>query len=841
MYGAALLWLHRRDPGDAGVNSSHIVFLPRRFCKPGSPSFSGFAGDVSRWAAGGFRIGAVVLPVLVLTSRPLGDPTGASWGTPPPPHSVDLEGRHTEALDFDVVAAQKASRDGLNAGIPHEPGVVLAQTVNHGAGTLGGFSLVGSVAVLTADDSMVTVKDTGFGITPGANLAAVTTRFIQTFGDDYDQIAVFLSFADRLSPNALAYLQPVKNDVKGLGLDLYDRTSLFGSKGRMQGVLNMKRINLYGRDAAGDPENSLYPVWAQEAAHRWLVYFRFQSVGEAVSTALLGRQNAHWERGVQAQGSIMDGYDWMQNPDGSYTPGKRAVRYGELDQYGMGLRKAAEVAPFYILKDLTDTAGTPITMMTPISSGGRYLAKRIDLTVADIIRAVGPREPEVDVAASDLRMGVMLLGQPDEDLGDLVGEASQIDNTRRLWTEFYNTAGGGRGKVCTDLLRPCRGEAFSYGTVELDEGAGAGEPDGVLGRGEPFVLKVDVTNSGDQPARAQLTARAVGLTFYQPAAGPVLTPGQTATISLTGRVTGDAVCGQPFTLDLGIPGARGLSRELRDTVIGLVPTKVETFEGGAAPGDWKINPDGNDVGQSGRWAWGTPERSVFEFAAYTLQPGAPFSGQRAFVTGLSGAEIDNVEGKTTLESPAFALAGLREPTLSYESYFVAAAFEKEVLVPAAAGALKVLASIDGAPFVEVDVVTGMGTGWQRRVVRLGAKLGAGVKTAQQVRLRFVAEENTLSTRPVVEAAIDEVGIYDEAASCTAAVPADPSIDAGVGPTGDDGGGCSCALGAGHGPPSRQGWVVASALSLALVGVVRARARRRSGRAAGGRDSALWRS
>ena len=53
---------------------------------------------------------------------------------------------------------------------------------------------------------------------------------------------------------------------------------------------------------------------------------------------------------------------------------------------------------------------------------------------------------------------MVLLSQPGVDTQQLIGEAFLIDNTRRLWTEFYNMAGGGRGKVCTDLFRPCRGD-----------------------------------------------------------------------------------------------------------------------------------------------------------------------------------------------------------------------------------------------------------------------------------------------------------------------------------------------------------------------------------------------
>lgn len=754
---------------------------------------------------------------MLLLATPLGDPRWALRGELlPEPHSVDLAGRDSGGMDFDLAGSKAAIRALLNRPLAE---ILAAQVPPTPTTGLGPFTLVGSVAVLTADDSMVVRQDTGYGLNT-TTLAAVSTRFIQTFGDDYDQIAVFLSFSDRASLGALAYFQPVKNDIRGIGWPLFDRTAEFGSKsGRMQGVLNMKRINLYGRDAAGDKDNGLYPVWAQEAGHRWLVYFRHRREGEEkISEGLLGRQKSHWERGVESGGSIMDGYDWKENPDGSFTPGERSVKYGPLDQYGMGLRKPEDVPPFFLLQDIRDMTGNPVMFM---SSTGKYQATKSMITVQDIIRGSGPREPATDPAAADLRMAVMLLGAPNVPASQLIGEAAQIDNTRRLWTEFYNVAGAGRGKVCTELLRPCRGEAFALDEVAISEGAAAPGADGTLAPGEPFALTVLVTNTGDKPARAEVQGRGQGLTFDGPVATELLEPTRNVRLTLTGRVDPRASCTSPVTVDLVVPGPRGASRALVDVPVGLLPKQVEGFEGGAAPAGWRVNPDNTDTGAEGRWAWGAPQRSMFN--GFTLQVGAAFSGTGAFATGLSNRETDNVEGKTTLESPPLATGGVPSPLLVYNVYFVAAEFKDEVLVPSEAGHLRVEGSLDGKTWVEVDRLTGLSTSWQRRSVRLVGKL-PGVESAPSVRVRFVADETNPPIRPVIEAAVDEVGIFAEAAACGA--PVDPR------PGGPDGGsdatappaeGCNCSVGDRAGAP--PAW-----LALALVlSLGRWRASRRPGR------------
>ncbi len=763
------------------------------------------------------RLAAVAVPVL-LAARPLGNDRFALSGRGTlPAHAVDVWGEHSDAVDFDLVAARAASRALLNRGGP-APATGRAGDINRAetrtpAPLHGGFTVVGSVALLEGDETTATAMTGGFGI-QGANLPNITAKFIQAFGDDYDQVAVFLSFSDRASLNSLAYQLLAKNDIRGLGIPLSDHTKDYGSAGKMQTVLNMKRIGLYGRGAADDPDNGLYAVWAQEAAHRWLVYFRLQRTSDPSKTeALLGRQFAHWKNNVQADGSIMDGYTWVDNGDGTFTSKERGVRYGMLDQYGMGLRKASEVPPFFMIDAMSDLDGRPITAMAPRL--GKYKGSRIDLTIDDIIRANGPREPERDPVAEDLRMGVVLVSAPGQTASQLIGEAFQIDNSRRLWTDFYNGAGGGRGKVCTQLLRPCRGDAFELSDLEIVESPLLKNKDGAVSAGEPVKVNIKVTNTGDAPGRADLQVDGGGVLTVTPGQSGMLPAGQSAVVSLDGRVAAGAACSRPFTLDVRAPGAKGPSRVFFETAIGLQPKQVESFDGGM-PAGWRVNPDGTDTKTQGRWALGTPQR--FEFFGYTLQPGAAYSGNSAFVTGLAVDELDtdNVEGRTTLESAAFGIKGLREPHLSYQVYFVSSDFAAELLVPGPSGSMRVEASLDGGAFTEVDRLTGMSTGWQRRIVRLSEKLPAAA-TASEARFRFIAEEVEGGALPVVEAVIDDVGIYAESAGCDPAAPPPEEL-----PPPAPESGCSCRVGA-----ARAG-VGIGPFALTLLGLLLWRRRSRGG-------------
>ncbi len=699
-------------------------------------------------------------------------------------------------------------------GLPVPP-LAQAQTAPTGVGA--GFAIVGAVAVLEGDEITTTASGTGYGLNKD-NLAEISSRFIAAFGDDYDQIAVFVGFTDRLSQQALAYQQPVKNDIRGLGLGMWDETKRFGSpSGRMESMLNMKRINLYGRDAANDPENDLYSVWAQEAAHRWAVYFKYRFLNDTSDrTDLLLRQNAHWAPWVHAEASFLDGMSWQSQNNGTYLLTEMNKRYSTLDQYAMGLRTPLEVTPLFMLDDFKDEAGTAVAREGRFSRGQKYAARRIDVTIEDIVRAMGARTPATSPAAEDLRMGVVFLTPPGMGLTPLMGEAFRVETTRAPWDNFYNASAGGRGKVCTELLHPCRGPAFTFAPPVL---TGAGKPTGLAAAGDSATLTVAVSNVGTEAGTADVTVSGQHPLLFSPnvTSAPVA-PGQTVVLSYPVKVPDSSACGVPFKLDFSAPGRLGPSKGSHTVTVGMAPGPGTDFEDPSHATTWQVNPDGTDTAILGAWQWGAPEQTkAFDFV---LQPGQAVSGTQVFVTGAAAGaspgdndvDFDNtqpVAGRTTLQSPDFALAGLSNPRLAYQLHFVAAGFEREVLVPGPQDTFYVQASLDGAPWVEVDrVPSSLALGWEQRVRTLQDTLGAALATATRVRFRFVAEDHPYS-ETVVEAAIDDVFLLTDMPGCGGSTVGPPQP-----PPQAKAGGCHYG---GQSPPVSPAGATLAMAALALVG------------------------
>ncbi|MDZ4695118.1 MAG: MYXO-CTERM sorting domain-containing protein [Deltaproteobacteria bacterium] len=706
----------------------------------------------------------------------------------------------------------------LGQTIPTAPSPIWAQTT---AGLGEGFVRVGGVAILPGDAATVSSDGTGLGITR-ENLMEISRRFIRSYGDDYDQIAIFLGFTDRKSPMALAYQMPIKNDVRGIGIGIFDSSSDFGSgSGRMQTMLNMKRINVYGIEAATDPNDSLYPVWAQETAHRWLAYLKFRRTGDAANRDdLIGRDAAHWGRWVHTEASVMDGVNWQTNPDGTFTPTERNKRFGLLDQYAMGLREASEVPPFFFLDNFIDENGQAIEReMISISARRKYKANRTDVTMQDVLRAMGPRSPASGGAASDLRMGVVFITPPGVAPAEIVGEAFLVDQTRAPWDGFYNTAGQGRGKVCTELLRPCRGPAFEYSNAKLTKPAGVSA---TVSPGDAAVYSVDVTNRGTEQGIADVSLRALfGLQFDGTRnKTPPLAPGATTTLSWTAMVPADAPCFAPIRVEHESVAPLGPSRGNTTVTVGMIPSRVYDFESNDSSAGWTVNPDGMDTATAGAWELGRPEKTVATILpGFVIQPGAAFSGINAFATGLAAGENEAANdldfdrgkltvGRTTLQSPFFELAGLRNPRLSYHVRFVAVDFDKRVLVPAKMDAMRVFVSPDGTNWTEVDRLTGIALDWEQRIVDLPKLFGTTLPARLQ--FRFIAEDDPFSDN-VVEAVIDDVVLHAESPSCTTTTapvivpPDDPPIV--VKPEGSDDSGCGCHVGRRQSKPASALWIV----------------------------------
>lgn len=268
---------------------------------------------------------------------------------------------------------------------------------------------------------------------------AVGKAFYQNRPDDHDFLVVVTDFDFKMcEAEARACYHGVKNDIQGIGIPIFDHSLLYGSSGRLQGIIDLGNIE----NIVSDPMDSQFTwtmtILSHELLHRWAAYIQFEDKNGAISNDLLGLQGTHWSYLFDTGGSLLYGNQWKKNPDGTFTslPGFRY--YSSLDLYLMGLIGKSEVLPMrLIVNNAIDPNQLPATGVT-ISGKERYV------TIDNIISAVGERIPDVESSPKRFNIGCIFMTRPGtfED-----SNLQKIKTIMKHWPAWFSSLTDGRGII----------------------------------------------------------------------------------------------------------------------------------------------------------------------------------------------------------------------------------------------------------------------------------------------------------------------------------------------------------------------------------------------------------
>jgi hypothetical protein len=238
----------------------------------------------------------------------------------------------------------------------------------------------------------------------------------------------------------------VANEVSGIGVDIYDSSRDFGSRGRLRSLVDMDMLQRFPDDPRERflGENNTLSVMGQECGHRWLAFLEFRD-GNINSKELLGRDEAHWSFFFDSDASNMEGNDIQDLGNGLFRTVGAVSRYSALDQYAMGLRAEAEVPPMFVVTRVTSGQSAADAPKIGVDIRGT----RKDVRIADIVAANGPRRPEAASAPKVFRQAFIYLvsSQTPESSADL----NKLERIRAAWETFYNDSTEGRGTMIARL------------------------------------------------------------------------------------------------------------------------------------------------------------------------------------------------------------------------------------------------------------------------------------------------------------------------------------------------------------------------------------------------------
>ena len=267
----------------------------------------------------------------------------------------------------------------------------------------------------------------------------IAREFYRTHKDEYDFIVIFSNFDYQMpKPSVLAFYTGVKNDTRGIGVQLFDNTALYGSSGKLQGTVDMGNTAALITDSLNPKfENSLNTL-CHELMHRWASFVKFRGGDGNPSAALLGEDAMHWSFLLDSRASLMYGNQWESNSGGTFTSVAIRKYYSPLDLYLMGFIDKTIVPPMMLIENNGIDPSRMPELNAKVSGTPRYV------TIDDIIAVEGERVPSAADARKSFKIAFILVTRP----GTFTGaELAGIEAMRSEWIKRFSILTDGKGLI----------------------------------------------------------------------------------------------------------------------------------------------------------------------------------------------------------------------------------------------------------------------------------------------------------------------------------------------------------------------------------------------------------
>ncbi len=256
--------------------------------------------------------------------------------------------------------------------------------------------------------------------------------------DEVDFLVVFTGF-EFATGDAQAFYNPVKNDVEGIGQPIFDNSARFGSSGRLQGYVDMAALSRYELNPRSPGFKPALNTMGHELMHRWGVGVRFIDTDGSRSSALIGRDGAHWSLLADTSASVMFGARWHEVAPGEFRIVEARERFSDWDLYLAGLAHASEVAPLRLLR------GSALDPTDLPSVGLSTTASAQEVRISQLVQAEGARLPDASTAQRNFRAALVFLGRPGEtpDPADLM----QLQRFALSFESYFQSITDGRASL----------------------------------------------------------------------------------------------------------------------------------------------------------------------------------------------------------------------------------------------------------------------------------------------------------------------------------------------------------------------------------------------------------
>lgn len=237
-----------------------------------------------------------------------------------------------------------------------------------------------------------------------------------------------------------AFYLPIANDISGIGKPGTLGSAIFDEDPStlLEGVVWLNGDDLYKIPGQEDFYSGL--LFGQEFGHRWLSFVKFKDAQNNTREDLLGRDDAHWSFYLDSNWSWLEGNDWIDNGDGTFTTDvnsfEATTHYSDLDLYLMGFLSSSEVADMTLITPTLSSA-PPVQSSPDAWGGGSTTVEGTTETVTMqmILDAEGERVPSSVDSQKKFELAVVYLHRKTDEVteGELASLEVTLDRFKNLW------------------------------------------------------------------------------------------------------------------------------------------------------------------------------------------------------------------------------------------------------------------------------------------------------------------------------------------------------------------------------------------------------------------------
>jgi len=299
-----------------------------------------------------------------------------------------------------------------------------------------------------------------FGDTQEVDIVALAQKFYETHEDAYDYLVVYNNMGIPAQLGAVAYEATVRSNGTGYGVQVQDSGQQYGSVARLRSVMNMGTLDLYPGDpngtvtVRGPAADTPLTVLGHEAGHLFLAFASVPDPDDSSAKPMIGFGGSHWSFVFNSEASLDEGEQITETGKGRFLTGAVTQGYAPLDRYLMGFAPPGAVPDTFVVLDAS------VSALSHPRSGVAFTGSRFNVSVGDVIQAMGRRTPDDTVAQHRFRFGFILVaaqGTPDSALSSAL---AKVEGYRQQFGAKYGEFAGNLASAETTLNRSLRLSLF---------------------------------------------------------------------------------------------------------------------------------------------------------------------------------------------------------------------------------------------------------------------------------------------------------------------------------------------------------------------------------------------